>query len=261
MGRPSTTRDPLLNYLLKATDPVNVNVTWRVEGGPESGTVTPTGTTGIYTAPCKTPPVNPVYLTYFIRDSRIPFSPTAIQNAKVYILPKYWVGEIDILAKECGMNGGGDYTYTNASITFALDENLGVTDVVPGASVAPTIVLVPKCANDACSYSPGPAPPPRLFVSDAKAKGLSTSYGTPEFSIMVRVPLTPEVTEICPNGDRRVIPGGGQSQPIEFSVGIPHAPNFSSNDPLGALGVATRLRALPDPACPDRQASGRRWAP
>ncbi len=88
-----------------------------------------------------------------------------------------------------------------------------------------------------------------FFHSDAGARGLSESYGTPEFYLMVRLPLTPEVTETCENGATRVIPGLGQSQPIEITVGIPYPPDFNSSAPLGSVGLATRLRALADPDC------------
>ncbi len=253
---PPTTKyspfDPNRGFYEKASDPSVVKVTWIADqgGGVTYGTLAPSQTSATYTAPCKAPPINPIRVRLVVSDPRLVDTTSAADNpALVYILPRYWVGEIDIATDRCGANGGGFYTYKNAAINFSLNEDLSVTDVVSGASVAPTIVPGPKCGNDTCSYLPGPAPPPRLFVSDAKANGLSTSYGTPEFSILVKIPLTPEVTETCPDGTR-VIPGQGQSQPIEFSVAIPYAPNFSSVDPLGHVGVTTRLRALPDDGCP-----------
>jgi hypothetical protein len=250
-GRP-TCAVPFISYWEKASDPQNVNVEWTAgRGTPEYGTINPSGTTGTYTAPCKVPPVSPYHVFYRIADNRI-FVPAtrAFHGAIVHILPRYWVGEIDLKGNGCGISGGGVYTYTNASISFALDENLNVTDVVSAEGVKPTIALCPMSSGNPCSYVPGPAPPPRLFISDVRANDLSTSYGSPEFTLMVRFPLGPEITESCPNGTSRVIPGEGQSQPIGVSAGLPHAPNFSSSDPLGSQGIGTRLRAVPDPDCP-----------
>jgi hypothetical protein len=240
------------SYFQKASDPVNVRVDWRVGGGSQEGTVQAlSGTDARYFAPCQVPPINPVFVTYFIRDARLGlFSPTAFHAAKVFVLPRHWVGEVDLTYLGCGQGGGGVYTYKNASINFSLDENLNVTDVVSSAGIAPTVVPAPTCQNgDPCTYVPGPAPPPRLFISDARANFLAGSYGEPQFSLMVRLPLTPEVTQIC-SGTRKVIPGQGQSDPVEVSVLIPYPPDFKSTDPLGAQGLTTRLRALPDDSCP-----------
>lgn len=250
VGRPTTSWNPLKNYYYKATDPSNVNVIWSVRGGPGGGTITPAGTTGTYTAPCQSPGANPEKVNYLISDSRILFSPEASHSAVVHILPRYWVGEVDLAFDECGISGGGFYTYKNATINFSLDENLNVTGVVSGPSIAPTISLVPMCGNgDPCSYVPGPAAPDKLFVSDVKAnEPLSTSYGKPSFSLMIRVPGTPEVTWTCGNGTTGVIPGSGQSPPIDFGVDGLHAPNFNTTDELFA-NVILRIRALPDINC------------
>jgi len=242
------------SYFQKASDPVNVKIDWRVTWGSLEGTVQSLSPTeGRYFAPCLVPPINPVFLAYFIVDSRLgPFSPTAFHAAKVYILPRYWVGEMDLGVDWCGRDGGGVYDYKNASISFALDDNLNVTDVVSAPGVAPTIVLCPRKGSDPCSYTPGKAPAATLFISGVTTKDLSTSYGSPGFSLMVRIPLSPEpVKEDCsPSPSRGELPGAGQSPPHEYSVGIPHAPKFSSSDPLGNVGITTRLRAVPDPDCP-----------
>jgi hypothetical protein len=157
---------------------------------------------------------------------------------------------VDLVYDACGISGGGFYTYKNATINFSLDENLNVTGVVSGPGIAPTISLEPRCYpnnNADCDYVP--AAPDKLFVSDVKAyEQLSTSYGKPSFSLMIRVPGIPEVTWTCGNGTTGVIPGSGQSPPIEFGVGGLHAPNFNTTDDLFAT-VILRIRALPDINC------------
>ncbi len=234
----------------KASDPQNVNVSWSVLGLPGNGTITPSGTAATYTAPCKLPPRNPVSVKYDISDARLVYSPHVPHYANVFVLPRYWVGEVDLHVNWCGQSGGGVYDYKKASISFVLDDNLNVTDVVAAAGVAPAIVLCASSSGDPCTYTPGPAPPARLFIPDVRAKDLQTSYGTPQLSLMVRYPLTPEVTQFCFGSGNRVIPGQGQSPAVETSAGLPHAPSFSSTDPLGSAGITTRLKAQPDPDCP-----------
>ena len=258
-GRPSSTR-LVANYFLKASDPMNVNVQWRVWGGSEFGTIAPQGTTGIYTAPCRAPAHDAGWVEYLISDNRIPFgqSPQALHSASVYILPRYWIGEIDVVGNLCGRDGGGVYTYTNATVNFALDESLNVTEIKKGPGIVPVIVRAPSCPGDSsdCSYEPGS--PDALLPWSVFATDLSTSYGSPLFSLVAKYPLTPQpVKETCTGPPVRIqnLPAAGD--PVEFANAISglHAPNFNTTNhvinffiPQGKITM--RIRALPDPACP-----------
>jgi hypothetical protein len=261
VGRPTSGYVSHLDgYFLKASDPLNVNVSWRITGGgsrPTYGTITPTGTTGIYTAPCKDPPVNPVGVYYDIKDSRIPFSPTATHKAKVYILPRYWVGEVDYLDNLCGNRGGGAYAWKNATISFALDEYLNVTGVVSSPGIAPIISpLLPKCPGDpplSCSSVPGPIAPDRLFLSDVTPYELSTSYGSVIFTLVGHYPLTPQPrTETCPSPPSpptiTEYPSAGPPVKIPIAVGPFGGPDWNIKyDWTGFIQL--RIRALPSSDC------------
>ena len=243
-------------FFLKASDPVNVKVDWRVGAVPGGGrsegrvqSISPTE--GRYFAPCLAPPINPVFLAYFISDARFgSFSPTAFHAAKVYVLPRNWVGEADLDVELCGISGGGFYSYKKATVTFSLDDDFNVVNVASAGAIPAKITsLCPGRAGDSCSYTPGPAPAAPLEVTGATAKDLLISFGAPEFGIMIKYPETPTVTETCAD-HTKVIPGSHQTPPIETSVNIPHAPDFISTDLLGLQGITTRLRAVPDPGCP-----------
>jgi hypothetical protein len=261
VGRP-TSAFPLFNYFLKASDPQNVNVEWTIErGSPTYGTINPTGTTGIYNAPCNVPPVSPYAVSYQISDSRILVPGTrAFHGAIVHILPKFWEGQVDLIEDLCGRDGGGHYEWRAAKVNFALDENLNVVDVVTDGRVAPKFSSPqPKCPGDppaACSYVPGKGAAGTLYAFDVEAEPLSTSYGTPVFSLVCDFPLNPQpATETCSNPTRVTeLPGAGQSGRVSTAVKGLHAPNFVTVDPILAISpkqsITMSIKALPDIDCP-----------
>jgi hypothetical protein len=177
VGPPTTYRDPVLNYFMRASDPYNVNVEWRAgDGTPEFGTITPQGINGIYTAPCRVPHQNPFSVFYRIKDSRIPFSPVATHIAIVHIIPSFRRGEIGLADNTCGpapvwegtinqsfhSTGFGQTTsITNtASVTFEFDDT---------AQAQPDQVIY-RLRSGSYTYN-------LLYVSDKPCQTVTTSSG------------------------------------------------------------------------------------
>ncbi|MEO8584603.1 MAG: hypothetical protein ABI584_00430 [Acidobacteriota bacterium] len=261
VGRPSSAFQ-FIDYFLAASDPQNVNVEWTAgRGTPEYGSINPTGITGTYNAPCKAPTANPFFVFYRIADNRIFVSGTrAFHGAIVYVLPKFWEGQVDLIENLCGRDGGGHYEWRAAKVNFSLDENLNVVDVVSSGRVAPQFSSPqPKCPGDppaACSYVPGKGVTATLYAFSVEAQPLSASYGRPIFSLVCDFPLNPQtVTETCSNPTRVTeLPGAGQSGRISIAVKGLHAPSFLTVDPIlrgsPKESLTMTIKALPDNGCP-----------
>jgi hypothetical protein len=165
----------LRDYLMKAIDPLNVFVEWGIQpDSPEYGTITPQGIVGDYNAPCRVPDFNPVCVFYRIKDSRIPFSPVAIQNAWVRVVPSsnvraladntcgpapVWEGTVSQSFTSSGF--GQTTTITNtASVVFEFDDK---ADAQPGE-------VIYRLRSGSYTYH-------GLYVSDKPCQTVTTSSG------------------------------------------------------------------------------------
>ena len=128
----------LVGFWYGIADPLNVFVEWTVYGdNPENGTITPQGIVGVYGAPCRVPPLNPVWIFYRIKDNRIPFSPVAQHDAFVRVIQgpnmiagvdnntcgpaPVWEGTVNQRFDRTGF--GQTTTITNtASVVFEFDD-------------------------------------------------------------------------------------------------------------------------------------------